>query len=308
MYHLISQMKGARPAYVGGTCPLFISVYAAAGKGCFTRFVSCYFSLVYAIMEPERGLPMDQGKIGRFIARLRKERGMTQEQLGERLGVSQRTVSRWETGRNMPDIGLLPPLAETLGVTVAELLEGQRLGSPGSMSPEEVQALAQKVLKNEDDPARGGPDRKKWAVRYGLCFVIALIEIGVLTWLMARDPDHWDVYWPAVLMTALAVGFGAYFCLFARTRLPWYHDVGKISMYCDGPLRMNVPGVRFNNRSWPHILLWVRAWCLLAMTLCGVLCLGARVLLGSGPVAQWLPMVTLAGLLAAIYVPGRKYG
>ena len=41
---------------------------------------------------------MDQEKIGRFIARLRKERGMTQEQLGERLGVSQRTVSRWETG------------------------------------------------------------------------------------------------------------------------------------------------------------------------------------------------------------------
>ena len=99
---------------------------------------------------------MDQGKIGQFIAQLRKERGMTQEQLGELLGVSQRTVSRWETGRNMPDIGLLPPLAETLGVTVAELLEGQRLGSPGSMSPEEVQALAQKVLKNADDPARGG--------------------------------------------------------------------------------------------------------------------------------------------------------
>ena len=44
------------------------------------------------------GQPMDQEKIGRFIAQLRKERGMTQEQLGERLGVSQRTVSRWETG------------------------------------------------------------------------------------------------------------------------------------------------------------------------------------------------------------------
>lgn len=70
---------------------------------------------------------MDQERIGRFIAELRRERGMTQEALGERLGVSQRSVSRWETGRNMPDISLLTPLADTLGVSVTELLRGGRI-------------------------------------------------------------------------------------------------------------------------------------------------------------------------------------
>ncbi|MGM9661485.1 MAG: helix-turn-helix domain-containing protein [Oscillospiraceae bacterium] len=70
---------------------------------------------------------MDQSKTGRFIAALRKERGLTQEALGERLGVTNKTVSRWETGKYMPDIDKLQELAATLGVSVNELLSGQRI-------------------------------------------------------------------------------------------------------------------------------------------------------------------------------------
>ena len=70
---------------------------------------------------------MDQEAVGKFIAALRKEKDMTQEQMGERLGVSQRTVSRWETGKNMPDISLLSAIGELLDVSVTELLQGKRL-------------------------------------------------------------------------------------------------------------------------------------------------------------------------------------
>ena len=70
---------------------------------------------------------MDQRKVGKFIARLRKERGITQEALGRKLGVTNKTVSRWENGNYMPDIQLLVPLAEALGVSVNELLSGERL-------------------------------------------------------------------------------------------------------------------------------------------------------------------------------------
>lgn len=70
---------------------------------------------------------MDQVKVGKFIARLRKERGLTQEELGKRLGVTNKTVSRWENGNYMPDIELLVPLGEALGVSVNELLAGERL-------------------------------------------------------------------------------------------------------------------------------------------------------------------------------------
>ena len=70
---------------------------------------------------------MDQVKVGKFIAELRKEQGLTQEALGQKLGVTNKTVSRWETGAYMPDIELLVPLGEILGVSVNELLAGERL-------------------------------------------------------------------------------------------------------------------------------------------------------------------------------------
>ena len=69
---------------------------------------------------------MEQIKTGKFIAELRKGKGMTQEQLGARLGVNSRSVSRRENGHGMPDISLLLELADVLGVTVQELLEGSR--------------------------------------------------------------------------------------------------------------------------------------------------------------------------------------
>ena len=55
---------------------------------------------------------MDQAKIGRFLSELRKEKKITQEQLAEKLGVARRTVSRWETGSNLPDIDLLMELSD----------------------------------------------------------------------------------------------------------------------------------------------------------------------------------------------------
>ena len=61
---------------------------------------------------------MDQIRIGSFLKALRKEKGLTQEQLAERLGVSARTVSRWETGSNMPDISLLLEIAEFYDVSI----------------------------------------------------------------------------------------------------------------------------------------------------------------------------------------------
>ena len=64
---------------------------------------------------------MEQIKTEKFIAELRKEKGMTQEQLGERLGVNSRSVSRWENGHGMPDISLLLELADVLGVRLHRL-------------------------------------------------------------------------------------------------------------------------------------------------------------------------------------------
>ena len=69
---------------------------------------------------------MNQKKIGSFLKELRKEKGITQEEFAENLNVSGRTVSRWETGVNMPDISLLVDIAEFFNVSIPEIINGER--------------------------------------------------------------------------------------------------------------------------------------------------------------------------------------
>ena len=70
---------------------------------------------------------MNQIKIGKFIAELRKSKNMTQQQLAEKIGVSFKTVSKWETGRGMPELSTLKPLSDELGITINELLNGEKI-------------------------------------------------------------------------------------------------------------------------------------------------------------------------------------
>ena len=69
---------------------------------------------------------MDQKKIGFFLKELRKKKGITQEEFAEKLNVSGRTVSRWETGNNMPDISLLIEIADFFDVIIPEIINGER--------------------------------------------------------------------------------------------------------------------------------------------------------------------------------------
>lgn len=70
---------------------------------------------------------MNQENIGKFIAQVRKEKNITQEELSEKLGVNVKSVSRWENGKTMPDLSLLPILAKELNVELSELLNGRRM-------------------------------------------------------------------------------------------------------------------------------------------------------------------------------------
>lgn len=77
---------------------------------------------------------MNKKDIGRFIATCRKDKGMTQEQLSEILGVSSKSISRWENGKTMPDITLYEPLCNALGIQISELLNGKRLDDSEKIS------------------------------------------------------------------------------------------------------------------------------------------------------------------------------
>ncbi|MDE7330017.1 MAG: helix-turn-helix domain-containing protein [Clostridia bacterium] len=70
---------------------------------------------------------MDAIKIGRFIKSLRKENSLTQREVAERLNVSEKTISKWETGNGMPEVSLMLPLCKLFGISINELLSGERL-------------------------------------------------------------------------------------------------------------------------------------------------------------------------------------
>lgn len=84
---------------------------------------------------------MDLKQIGMFLAQLRKERNLTQEQLGEKLGVSNKTVSRWENGNYLPPVEALQLMSEFYGLTINEILSARRL------TPTEYQEKAEENLK-----------------------------------------------------------------------------------------------------------------------------------------------------------------
>ncbi len=93
---------------------------------------------------------MDQIKTGKFLKELRKEKGITQQELADKLGVSGRSVSRWETGTNMPDIALLVDIADFYEVDVRELIEGEKNASYTSGDSESVDGTENADMMNEE--------------------------------------------------------------------------------------------------------------------------------------------------------------
>ena len=124
---------------------------------------------------------MDLVKIGKFIAEMRKKQGFTQKELADMLGVSDKTISKWETGRSMPDNTILLKLCQSLGISVNELLSGE------SFSEEHYKGKAEKnmvfLMKEQEEQKKQNQD-SKWSMRIGfllllmMCYVIMKNVVG----------------------------------------------------------------------------------------------------------------------------------
>ncbi len=93
---------------------------------------------------------MNQAKIGKFIAACRKEQGLTQAQLAEAVGVSDRAVSKWETGRSLPDSSIMLEVCEAIGTNVNELLNGERITMDNYREKAEAQLLEMKKQEEQN--------------------------------------------------------------------------------------------------------------------------------------------------------------
>ena len=139
---------------------------------------------------------MDIQKIGGLIARTRKEQGLTQRELAERLHISDRAVSKWERGLNLPEVSLFEPLCQALGITVAELLRGERETAT-------IPALEQAV--GEAVTLAGAQEQKKKLYRRAALVLLALLAVaGVLigrpAWEERQRQKRYDrdEHWPKV--------------------------------------------------------------------------------------------------------------
>lgn len=251
-------------------------------------------------------------KFGAFLSRLRKERGMTQKELAEKLFVSDKAVSKWERGLSLPDIALLQPLAEILGVSTTELLSGQYIQEDQKLTVRDVEPLITGALTmTAQEKETQKEHRRNWGKWYFLSLALFAIEV------LALWRQLWDELSAfTVLPPLMALIFGAYFVFGAKEKLPTFYDHNKLNFYSDGIFRMNMPGVYFNNSNWPHILNVVRIWACATMGgwVAVYVCVKGLLLSLDVPLMAvfyiLMPLTlleVLGGMMIPVYVVGRKY-
>ena len=145
---------------------------------------------------------MDAKITGCFIAQLRKELGLTQKELAEKLEVTDKAISRWETGKGLPDTSLLKPLAEIFGVSVGELLSGKR------MDDSQIKSQADHIILE----SLGYEERQeKWKGILRYVFLGILVALGgfFFALVLARFATSKDA--------AVSLGIGMYLCIVTVT-------------------------------------------------------------------------------------------
>ena len=143
---------------------------------------------------------MDQKKTGSFLRELRKEKQLTQEQLAERFGVTSRSVSRWETGSNMPDLSILVELADFYDVDIRDIIDGERKGEDMNKEEKERLQLVADYAETE---------KNTLLMRLRIFSIVGLVSLiaGLVMMVISRD-NNLPVY-DYLMGTLMGVAIGA---------------------------------------------------------------------------------------------------
>ena len=144
---------------------------------------------------------MNQFEIGKFIASCRKEKGLTQAQLAEKLGITDRAISKWETGKGMPDSSIMLQLCNILGVTVNELLSGERI---------EMNNYEEKVSKNLIELKRKDENNMSKNAIISTIYTIAMV-IGILVCCICDIAISGTLTWSLIVLSSVLVTWIASF-------------------------------------------------------------------------------------------------
>ena len=151
---------------------------------------------------------MNQIKIGKFIAEKRKENGLTQLQLAERLGITDRAVSKWENGKTMPASSIMLELCKILGISVTELLSGEELAM--NKYDENVEKTMLELVKQKE-----AADKRLLKMEIVIGFISGIFlaaMIGIGTYLMTLEKPLW-IFWLMFGVGIVQFIIAMYFCL-----------------------------------------------------------------------------------------------
>ncbi len=141
---------------------------------------------------------MDQEKIGKFIAEVRKQRGLTQKELAEKVGISDKTVSKWECGNSIPDISYLESLCDSLDIKVNELLSGEHLSDKSYSEKAEENIMA--LMKENESNKKGSILRNIIGVLLIIMAFTCMLFVGA-----GRDMNMFYSFFDFVTLLILAL-------------------------------------------------------------------------------------------------------
>lgn len=176
---------------------------------------------------------MDQIRTGKFIADMRKEKGLTQRQLADRLTISDKTVSKWECGNGLPEVALMLPLCDVLGVSVNELLSGERLSDTDYRKKAEDNMMD--LMKEREQ------NKKKVWLQIAIAIFVLLPAFALMILAGVADLQtwlRWTILGIAVLLAVGGIGIaaavdihtGTFECKYCKTRF-----VPTAGAYIAGP-------------------------------------------------------------------------
>ena len=145
---------------------------------------------------------MNQEKIGKFIAECRKQKKMTQSELGERLGVTEKSISNWENGRNMPDLSLFKPLCDELCITLNDLLSGEKV-----KEKDYKEKLEKNIINTIDYTNKKIENRNNFI---GILFIIFGVLISITAIAIFPSESSWGSIYSVLGATVSLIGISKF--------------------------------------------------------------------------------------------------
>lgn len=161
---------------------------------------------------------MDQEKIGKFISMKRKERGITQSELAEKLGITDRAISKWENGICLPDAGNMPELCSILNITINDLFSGEVVDMKENEKKLEENLLEMAKMKEEKD-------KQLLNLEIIIGIILVIFFLGVITIALSINMPEWlrlTIIIPDIIMFLIACFF-----LSSIEQKAGYYECGK---------------------------------------------------------------------------------